>query len=176
MKNKEQKREEKIISEHNARILNEFQLQGKPDMPFIAYDERICLIPAMEKATKETFSILSQEESSQPPQKRECEAPNHPISCTHPALQVVENPQPKAEWEEGLRGKLQSFPDEYLSTPPINEEIFTTRIQKKCFCGHIEKYHYLAPRHQSGVTCSKDNCHGWQNCNLKPSKEMLGKH
>ncbi len=46
---------EKIISEHNARVLNEFQLQGKPDIPMIAYDERICLIPAMEIATKDTL-------------------------------------------------------------------------------------------------------------------------
>mgnify|MGYP001593251195 FL=1 len=50
---------EDIISRHNARILNEFQLQGKPDMPMIAYDERICLIPAMEKATKETLDDLA---------------------------------------------------------------------------------------------------------------------
>lgn len=38
------------ISKYNANILNEFQLQGKPDMPLIAYDERVCLIPAFEKA------------------------------------------------------------------------------------------------------------------------------
>lgn len=48
-----------IISKHNARILNEFQLQGKPDMPMIAYDERVCLVPAMQKATEETLSALS---------------------------------------------------------------------------------------------------------------------
>lgn len=51
----------KIIGKHNARILNEFQLQGKPDMPLIAYDERICLIPAIIKATEETLSHLTQE-------------------------------------------------------------------------------------------------------------------
>ncbi len=39
-----------FIGKHNAKILNEFQMQGKPDMPFIAYDERACLIPAMTKA------------------------------------------------------------------------------------------------------------------------------
>lgn len=38
------------IGKYNANILNEFQLQGKPDMPLIAYDERVCLIPAIEKA------------------------------------------------------------------------------------------------------------------------------
>lgn len=47
-----------ILGKHNARILNEFQKQGKPDMPFIAHDERICLIPAIEIATKETLSEL----------------------------------------------------------------------------------------------------------------------
>lgn len=47
-----------IISKHNARILNEFQQQGTPDMPFIAYDERVCLIPAMTKATEETLSTI----------------------------------------------------------------------------------------------------------------------
>jgi len=40
----------KDIGKHNANILNEFQNQGTPDMPFIAYDERVCLIPAIEKA------------------------------------------------------------------------------------------------------------------------------
>lgn len=49
---------EKIIGKHNARILNEFQLQGKPDMPIIAYDERVCLVPAMEIATKETLQAF----------------------------------------------------------------------------------------------------------------------
>lgn len=47
------------IGEHNARILNEFQLQGTQDMPIIAYDESVCLIPAIEIATNETFSRLS---------------------------------------------------------------------------------------------------------------------
>ena len=49
---------EGIINGHNAEILNEFQLQGKPDMPMIAYDERVCLLPAMEIATKKTLSSL----------------------------------------------------------------------------------------------------------------------
>lgn len=49
---------EKILGEHNNRILNEFQLQGKSDMPFIAYDERVCLVPAMTIATKETLQII----------------------------------------------------------------------------------------------------------------------
>jgi hypothetical protein len=52
---------EKMIGEHNARILNEFQLQGKPDMPMIAYDERVCLAPAIERATKDTLSSLTKE-------------------------------------------------------------------------------------------------------------------
>lgn len=43
-----------LIRKHNARILNEFQKQGTADMPFIAYDERICLIPAITIAMKET--------------------------------------------------------------------------------------------------------------------------
>lgn len=43
-----------LIGKHNARILNEFQKQGKKDMPFIAYDERICLIPAITIAMEET--------------------------------------------------------------------------------------------------------------------------
>ncbi len=38
------------IAKHNANILNQFQLQGTAEMPMIAYDERVCLIPAMEKA------------------------------------------------------------------------------------------------------------------------------
>lgn len=54
----EKENEKKIISEHNARILNEFQLQGKPDMPLIAYDERVALIPAMKKATEETLKNI----------------------------------------------------------------------------------------------------------------------
>ena len=40
------------ISKHNAMILNEFQNQGKPDMPIIAYDERVCLIPAITRVMK----------------------------------------------------------------------------------------------------------------------------
>jgi len=55
---------EEVISKHNARILNEFQKQGTPDMPFIAYDERICLIPAMRIATDETLSLLSNNKSN----------------------------------------------------------------------------------------------------------------
>lgn len=38
------------IGKHNANILNEFQKQGTAEMPIIAYDERVCLIPAIEKA------------------------------------------------------------------------------------------------------------------------------
>lgn len=38
------------IGRHNANILNEFQLQGTADIPMIAYDERVCLIPAIKKA------------------------------------------------------------------------------------------------------------------------------
>ena len=48
-----------VLGKHNARILNYFQQQGTPDMPMIAYDERVCLIPAMNKATEETLSLLS---------------------------------------------------------------------------------------------------------------------
>ena len=55
---KSEKKIDEIIAEHNARILNNFQLQGTPDMPMIAYDERVCLAPAIEKATKETLSSL----------------------------------------------------------------------------------------------------------------------
>ncbi len=40
------------IGRHNANILNEFQKQGTETMPFIAYDERICLIPALESAMR----------------------------------------------------------------------------------------------------------------------------
>lgn len=49
----------KVIGQHNARILNSFQLEMKPDMPMVCYDERIALIPAIEKATKETLQALS---------------------------------------------------------------------------------------------------------------------
>lgn len=45
---------ERVIPQHNARILNEFQAQGKPDMPMIAYDVNVCLVPAIIKATKDT--------------------------------------------------------------------------------------------------------------------------
>lgn len=38
------------IIDYNENILNAFQLQGTPDMPMIAYDERVCLIPAMNNA------------------------------------------------------------------------------------------------------------------------------
>lgn len=47
-----------ILAKHNARILNEFQLQMKPDMPLVWFDERIVLIPAMDIATKETLSLI----------------------------------------------------------------------------------------------------------------------
>lgn len=40
----------KDIGKHNANILNQFQQQGTPDMPIIAYDERVCLVPAIKKA------------------------------------------------------------------------------------------------------------------------------
>ncbi len=40
----------KDIGKHNANILNQFQQQGTPDMPIIAYDERVCLVPAIQKA------------------------------------------------------------------------------------------------------------------------------
>lgn len=59
----ERERIKEIIGKHNARILNEFQHQGTPDMPFIAYDERVCLIPAITKATEETFSDLTKDSS-----------------------------------------------------------------------------------------------------------------
>lgn len=55
-----------LIGKHNARILNEFQKQGTTEMPFIAYDERVCLIPAIALAMKETdddiITKLSSEE------------------------------------------------------------------------------------------------------------------
>ena len=38
------------IAKYNAEILNQFQQQGTAEMPMIAYDERVCLIPAIEKA------------------------------------------------------------------------------------------------------------------------------
>ena len=50
----------KIIGKHNASILNQFQLQGTADMPMIAYDERVCLIPAIEKATSETIASITE--------------------------------------------------------------------------------------------------------------------
>ena len=40
------------ILKHNVNILNQFQLQGTANMPMIAYDERVCLIPAIEKSMK----------------------------------------------------------------------------------------------------------------------------
>jgi hypothetical protein len=55
-----------LVGKHNARILNEFQKQGTADMPLIAYDERVCLIPAIALAMKETdddiITKLSSEE------------------------------------------------------------------------------------------------------------------
>ncbi len=47
-----------LIGKHNARILNEFQKQGTAEMPLIAYDERICLIPAITIAMEETDSDI----------------------------------------------------------------------------------------------------------------------
>ena len=47
---------------HNANILNEFQNQGTADMPFIAYDERVCLIPAIEKAEKMSYKQITGED------------------------------------------------------------------------------------------------------------------
>jgi len=38
------------IGKYNAHILNEFQNQGTPEMPFVDYDERVCLVPAIKKA------------------------------------------------------------------------------------------------------------------------------
>lgn len=49
---------ERVIGKHNARILNHFQLQSTSDMPMIAYDERVCLIPAIKKATEETLATI----------------------------------------------------------------------------------------------------------------------
>lgn len=40
----------KDISKYNAEILNQFQAQGTADMPFIAYNENVCLKPAILKA------------------------------------------------------------------------------------------------------------------------------
>lgn len=48
-----------LIGKHNARILNNFQSQGTPEMPIIAYDERVCLIPAIDISTKQTFNNLT---------------------------------------------------------------------------------------------------------------------
>jgi len=42
----------KDICRYNAIILNEFQNQGTTDMPVIAYDEKVCLIPAIDYAMK----------------------------------------------------------------------------------------------------------------------------
>ena len=49
---------EKIICKHNANILNEFQLQAKPDLPLVWFDEKVVLIPAIEKAMESLPSIL----------------------------------------------------------------------------------------------------------------------
>ena len=57
----ERKRIKLIIDTHNARILNEFQLRGKPDMPFVTYAERVCLVPAMKIATEQTLQALTPE-------------------------------------------------------------------------------------------------------------------
>ena len=46
------------IGKHNAGVLNEFQLQMKPNLPMICSDERVALIPAIEIATKETLAPL----------------------------------------------------------------------------------------------------------------------
>ena len=62
----ERERLKEIISSHNARIMNQFQLQGTPDMPIIAYDERVCLLPAITKATVETLTLL---QDNEPPAK-----------------------------------------------------------------------------------------------------------
>lgn len=45
---------QELIGRHNARILNQFQTEMKPDMPLIAYDERVALIPAITKIAEET--------------------------------------------------------------------------------------------------------------------------
>lgn len=46
----------KDIAKYNATILNNFQNQGTADMPLIAYDERVCLIPAIKKSM-ETLGV-----------------------------------------------------------------------------------------------------------------------
>ncbi len=72
-----------IIEKHNARILNEFQAQGTASMPFIAYDERVCLIPAMTKATEETFALL--------PAKEVEKMKKYPIICTECQFETSED-------------------------------------------------------------------------------------
>lgn len=49
-----EKENQKLIGRHNARILNQFQLEMKPDIPLVAYDERVALIPAIIKIAEET--------------------------------------------------------------------------------------------------------------------------
>jgi hypothetical protein len=40
----------------------------------------------------------------------------------------------------------------------------------KCSCGHSAEYHYISDADVSKgkVICHKDNCHGWDRCDLKP--------
>lgn len=49
---------ESTIGKFNAEILNNFQKQGTPEMPLIAYDERVCLIPAMVASSENNKKLL----------------------------------------------------------------------------------------------------------------------
>lgn len=44
--------------------------------------------------------------------------------------------------------------------------------KKKCSCGHTADYHYISDAEISKgqVFCHKDNCYGWQNCDMKASQ------
>lgn len=45
--------------------------------------------------------------------------------------------------------------------------------EKKCSCGHLERYHYQ----RNGITCcAKDNCSKWQNCDIKVKNENTKFH
>jgi len=53
--------------------------------------------------------------------------------------------------------------------------------EKKCSgCGHSAKYHYRSDYEETlgRITCSKDNCYGWQRCDQEGWKEeeLLGKN
>jgi len=45
-----------------------------------------------------------------------------------------------------------------------------TRKPKKCSCKHEAKHHYFSDvkPHHGKVYCGRDNCTGWQHCDIDP--------